>query len=167
MVRCQCQKKEKQKKKKEVQTCAQTRGGTRGERFLKTQEAVLHSEGGKLGMRDTRQRATAGGYVCIWTLREKTWPTLTIIFCFCRQTTPVSAMPSPQQPLRSSSGAEKDAPRAPKVATVAGQVSHPRVKYQLLRCEHAHCAYPIATYTLPGWLELLKTRKQTKKKKEK
>lgn len=31
----------------------------------KMQEAVLHCQGGKLGMRDKRQRATAGGYVCI------------------------------------------------------------------------------------------------------
>lgn len=44
MVRCQCQKKAKQEKKSS-DLC--TKGGMRGERSLKTQEAVLHSEGGK------------------------------------------------------------------------------------------------------------------------
>lgn len=46
------------------------------------------------GTRNMRQRATAGGYVCIWTLREKKWP----ILCYFPQTTPVSAMPSPPSP---------------------------------------------------------------------
>lgn len=151
MVRCQCQKKAKQKKKKSSDLC--TKGGTRGERFLKSQEAVLHSGGRKLGTRDTRQRATAGGYVCIWTLREKKWPILTVIFCFCFfffsffwQTTPVSAMPSPSQPHWGSGSTVKDALRAPGwwCWWRVGAFSHPWVKYQLWLCEHTHCAYLLA-----------------------
>lgn len=144
------------KKKKSSDLC--TKGGTRGERFLKTQEAVLHCEGGKLGTRDTRQRATARGYVCIWTLREKKWSILTVIFCFFFfsfsffwQTTPVSAVPSPTQPHWGSGSSVKDALRASEwrwwwwwVGWGGGAFSHPRVKYQLWLCEHTHCAYPLA-----------------------
>lgn len=79
--------------------------------------------------------------------REKVTNSHHNFLLFCRQTTPVSATPSPYQPHWSSSGAVKDDSRAPGVVMMAGQVSHPRVKYQLLRREHAHCAYLIATYT--------------------
>lgn len=137
-------------KKKKVQTCAQ-RGKMGGERFLKTQEAVLHSEGGKLGMMDTRQRATAGGYVCIWTLREKKWPILTIIFCcfylFLTDHTSVRYALPLQTPLELWMHCERRF-KSPRVVVVSveggGAFSHPRVKYQLWLCEHTHCAYLLA-----------------------
>lgn len=56
------------KGEKKVQTCAQRDWGESGfyeKKEKKMQEAVLHYRGRKPGMRDKRQRATAGGYVCI------------------------------------------------------------------------------------------------------
>lgn len=72
--------KRKQNRNK-VQTCAQ-RGTMGGGGASKNAGGCSTFREEKLGTRDTRRRATAGGYVCIWTLREKKWPILIVIFCF-------------------------------------------------------------------------------------
>lgn len=61
-------KNERVKEKKSSDLCTKGSKGravSKNKKRKKMQEAVLHCQGGKLGMRDKRQRATAGGYVCI------------------------------------------------------------------------------------------------------
>lgn len=107
-------------------------------------------------MRDTTQRATAGGYVCIWTLREKKWPTLTVYFCFMStdHTTVRFApllliilllllptrRPTPGPRRAATEGGRLQEPRS---GDAGGAVSHPRVKYQLSCYDHTHCAFKI------------------------
>lgn len=118
-----------------------------------------------------RRRATAGGYVCIWTLREKKWPILTVIFCFFNfflfLTRPHQCplCPPPSQPHWGSGSTVKDAFRAPEWWWT-GAFSHPRVKYQLWLLALAHCAYLLA-YTHINTAGLTWTIQSSKKKKEK
>lgn len=127
--------------KEKVQTCAQT--DRRGERFPKTrkkkkmQEAVLHCQGGKLGMRDKRQRATAGGYVCILNPeREKVTSShhnfLLLLFANRPHQSPLCPPPT-SHPC--SSGSETFKSSRAVMVTVAGQ-SH--TQEWNISYEHTH-----------------------------
>lgn len=76
--------------KKNVQTCAQRMGGSGkgGGSLMRRALDVLRTG-------NTRRRATAGGYVCIWTLREKATNSILFFFFFICQTTTASTMPPP------------------------------------------------------------------------
>lgn len=156
------------------------KGGKWGESgFLKTQEAVLHSEGGKLGMMDTRQRATAGGYVCIWTLREKKWPILTVIFCFFflfffffdrpHQCLLCPPTPNPsgaldalwemlQEPQRGGGGVSVEDGEGGR-----GGILTPKSEISAVALWAYTLCFSVSqrTYTLPGQLSYLETRRQT------
>lgn len=147
----------KKAKKKSSDLC--TKGGER-RRFLKTQEAVLHSEEGGRRKTGDKGHETEGDCwrICVHLNPEREKVTdshrnfqLFFFFFFFRLTDHTSvryALPLHIHPL----GLWQHCERCFKEPQCGGggdgwrrrvgAFSHPRVKYQL--CEHTHCAYLLA-----------------------
>lgn len=112
-----------------------------------------------------RQRATAGGYVCIWTLREKKWPILVsafFFFFFLTDHTSVRHDLPPPSPAGALAAQWRDATESQSGGSTGqgggggAPFSHPRVKLSAVALwAYTLCLSVILrTCTRPGWLQL-------------